>query len=89
MSELLALDSTTKIVVITGQGEKEIALQAIGTGAYDFLGKPLDMDELKFLLKRCFHVARLEREYREMQGTIQGDAFEGMLGTSTAMQNCF
>jgi len=89
LSELLALDSTTKVVVITGQGEKEIALQAIGTGAYDFLGKPLDMDELKYLLKRCFHVARLEREYREMQGRIQGDSFEGLLGTNPSMQNVF
>ena len=32
-----------KIIVITGQGEKETALQAIGAGAYDFLGKPLDV----------------------------------------------
>jgi two-component system NtrC family response regulator len=89
LSELVALDSTVKVVVITGQGEKEIALQAIGTGAYDFLGKPLEMDELKFLLKRCFHVARLEREYRDMQERVQGDSFEGLLGTSTPMQAVF
>jgi len=89
LSELLALDSTTKIVVITGQGEKEIALQAIGTGAYDFLGKPLDMDELKFLLKRSFHVTRLERGYRELQERLEGGAFEGFLGTSAPMQAVF
>jgi two-component system, NtrC family, response regulator len=89
LSELVALDSTVKVVVITGQGEKEIALQAIGTGAYDFLGKPLEMDELKFLLKRCFHVAKLEREYRDMQERVQGDSFEGLLGTSTPMQAVF
>ena len=70
------------MVVITGQGEKEVALRAIGAGAYDFLCKPVDTEELKFLLKRCFHVAQLEREYRELQQLIQGDAFEGMLGTS-------
>ena len=89
LSELSALDGSTKIVVITGQGEKEIALQAIGSGAYDFMGKPLDMDELKYLLKRCFNVARLEREYREMQQRIQTDSFEGLLGTSTSMQAVF
>ena len=64
LSELLALDGSAKVVIITGQGEKENALRAIGAGAYDFLGKPVDMEELKFLLKRCFHVAQLEREYR-------------------------
>ncbi len=63
LSELLALDRLAKVIVITGQGEKGIALRAIGGGAYDFLAKPVEMEELKFLLKRCFHVAQLEREY--------------------------
>ncbi len=40
---------------------KTIALRALGGGAYDFLVKPVDMEELKFLLKRCFHVRSLER----------------------------
>ncbi|MGH7995402.1 MAG: PEP-CTERM-box response regulator transcription factor [Opitutaceae bacterium] len=89
LAELSAMDSLAKVVVITGQGEKEIALQAIGNGAYDFLGKPLEMDELKALLKRCFYVSRLEREYREMQERIEGDGFEGLLGTSPSMQAVF
>ena len=89
LSEFTALDRLTKIVVITGQGEKEIALRAIGAGAYDFLCKPVDPEELKFLLKRCFHVAQLEREFRELQQLIQGDAFEGMLGSSLAMRTVF
>jgi two-component system NtrC family response regulator len=89
ISDLLSLDSLAKIVVITGQGEKDIALRAIGAGAYDFLGKPVVMDELKMLLKRCFHVALLEREYREMRAQLQGDGFEGMLGTSARMQIVF
>jgi two-component system NtrC family response regulator len=89
LSELLALDSLAKIIIITGQGEKEIALRAIGTGAYDFLCKPVEMEELKFLLKRCFHIAQLEKEYREMQQLLQGDAFEGMLGTSAPMRTVF
>src|ERR1700677_2522905 len=37
LSELLASDRFAKIVIITGQNEKEIALRAIGAGAYDFL----------------------------------------------------
>ncbi|HEY3755775.1 MAG TPA: PEP-CTERM-box response regulator transcription factor [Opitutaceae bacterium] len=89
LSEIVANDPSAKVVVITGQGEKEIALQAIGAGAYDFLGKPLDMDELKLLLRRCFHVAKLEREYREMHDRIQSDGFEGLLGSSTSMQAVF
>jgi two-component system NtrC family response regulator len=89
LSELLALDRLAKIVIITGQGEKEIALRAIGAGAYDFLIKPVEVEELKLLLKRCFHVAQLEREYREMQQLLPGDGFEGMLGTSSSMRVVF
>ena len=89
LSELLALDHLAKIVVITGQGEKGNALQAVGAGAYDFLTKPVDMDDLKLLLARCFHVAQLEREYRELQHRLPDDAFEGMLGTSRPMLAAF
>ena len=89
LSELLALDRLAKIVIVTGQGEKEIALRAIGAGAYDFLSKPVETEELKFLLKRCFHVAQLEKEFGEMQQLLGGDSFEGMLGSSPSMQPVF
>ena len=89
LSDLLASDRSAKIIIITGQGEKEIALRAIGAGAYDFLNKPVEMAEVKFLLKRCFHVAQLEKEFREMQQLLQGDGFEGMLGTSPAVRTIF
>ncbi len=89
MSELLALDASTKIVIVSGQGEKANALRAIGTGAYDFLGKPVEMDELKLLLKRCFYVAKLEREFRAMQEQMQWESFEGLLGSASPMQIVF
>ena len=89
LSELLAINSLVKVVIISGQGEKENALSAIGSGAYDFLTKPVNMEELKFLLKRSFHTAQLEKEYNEMQKLVRTDAFEGVLGESTAMRSIF
>lgn len=89
LSELLAIDNLAKIVIVSGQGEKANALEAIGSGAYDFLGKPVATDELKLLLKRCFHVATLERQYRDMQKKLSGEAFDGMLGTNARMQSVF
>ena len=88
LSEILSRDSLVKVIIISGQGERENALLAIGAGAYDFLPKPADLEVLKLLLKRAFHVASLEREYREMQ-QLQGETFEGMLGTSQQMQQVF
>ena len=61
LSELLAIDETAKIIIVSGQGEKKNALHAVGAGAYDFLCKPIDPDELKLLLRRCVYLADLER----------------------------
>ncbi len=89
LSDILAIDGAAKVVIITGQGERKVAQQAVGAGAYDFLAKPVEMAEVKLLLKRCFHVANLEREYREIQARLQQDTFEAMLGTSGPMQSVF
>ena len=89
LSDLLALDPQAKVVVISGQGEKKNAVEAVGSGAYDFLCKPVEIDELKLILRRCIHVVELEREYREMQQKLQVDVFEEMLGGSPQMQGVF
>ena len=89
LSELLNEDRSTKVVIVSGQSEKGPALRAIGAGAYDFVGKPVEMDELKLLLKRCFHLAQLEREYQRMQLELRGDTFEGLLGSGARMQSVF
>ena len=78
-----------KIIVITGQNEKDIALSAIGAGAYDFLCKPVDTDELKSLLKRCLYVSQLEREFAELQHFLGSEPFEGILGNSAKMRLVF
>ena len=89
LSELLTLDSTAKVIVVSGQGDKQNALRAVGAGAYDFLCKPVDMDELRLVLQRCVYVAELEREYRALQQSQRVDSFEGMLGASSQMQGVF
>jgi two-component system, NtrC family, response regulator len=89
LSDILAIDSTAKIIVISGQSEKQNAIQAVGAGAYDFLCKPVDVEELKLLLRRCIHVVELEKEYRDLQQTQRAEIFEDMLGTSPQMQAVF
>ncbi len=89
LSELLEVDATAKVIIISGQSEKQNALQAVGEGAYDFLCKPVEMDELKLLLRRCIQVVELEKEYRELQQSQRSDVFEEMLGTSSQMQAAF
>jgi len=89
LNDLLGLDRTAKIIMVTGQGERINALRTVGEGAFDFLSKPVDMDELKIILKRAVHVAQLEREYRQLQQAVASDAFEGMIGIGPRMQAVF
>jgi two-component system, NtrC family, response regulator len=89
LTELLALEPLTKVIVVSGQSEKANALKAIGEGAYDFLTKPVDMEELRLILRRAFHVAQLEREHRELRQTTCMEGFEGMVGNSAPMQELF
>jgi two-component system NtrC family response regulator len=89
LTDLLALDRRAKVIIVSGQADKQNALNAIGQGAYDFLCKPVEMDELRLLLKRCFHVAQLEHEYGEMQERLGTNDFEGMLGNCPAMREVF
>ena len=86
LSELLAFDQAVKVIIVSGQSEKTNALRAVGAGAYDFFTKPVNDEELKVILRRAFHLARLESEYRQMEQLLSRETFEGMLGSSPAMQ---
>jgi two-component system, NtrC family, response regulator len=89
LTELVALDPLAKVIIVSGQSDKENALRAVGTGAYDFLCKPVEMDELKRVLQRCIYVAQLEREYRDIQQGQREEVFEDMVGASPPMQAVF
>jgi two-component system NtrC family response regulator len=89
LDAILTLDPSAKVVILSGQSERENAIKAIGAGAYDFLPKPIDPELLKLLLRRCINVAQLEHEYRELQKSAPVQGFEQMLGASTKMEQVF
>lgn len=89
LAEILEQNSLTKIIVITGREEREHALRAIEDGAYDYFCKPIQMEELKVILRRALHVFQLEYENVELQRRLNADSFEGMLGSSPQMQEVF
>ncbi len=89
LGEMLNSNADAKIIVITGQGERDIAITAIGDGAYDFLCKPIETDEIKIILKRAFYVAELEQQAHALRNQVDDGGFEGMLGASPQMQQVF
>ncbi len=89
LSELVAIDPAAKIIIISGQGERQNAIDAVGAGAYDFLCKPVEIGELKLILQRSIYVSKLECEYRQLQQQVRAGEFEQMVGTSPQMQGVF
>ncbi|MAX15049.1 MAG: PEP-CTERM-box response regulator transcription factor [Sphingobium sp.] len=62
LADMLRIKPDTKIIVASGHGERESALEAIAGGAYDFYQKPVDIHELGLIVRRAFHVQALERD---------------------------
>jgi two-component system NtrC family response regulator len=58
-------------------------------GAADFVTKPVELDELRVILRRALRLHELERKLRQAGPSVGGDGFEGMLGTSPPMRAVF
>ena len=67
LSEILRLKPDTKVIVATGHGARESATRAVAMGAYDFYKKPVDIDELGFIVARAFHLHEIEDENRRLE----------------------
>jgi two-component system NtrC family response regulator len=89
LDEILSENSYAKVIIVTGRGEREHALKAIGQGAYDFFYKPIQIDELRVVLSRAFYISQLEQGYIELQKHLSKASFEEMLGVSPQIQGVF
>ena len=86
LEEILGVEPNTKVVVVTGQDEKENAVKAIGLGAYDFYTKPFEPEIIGLIVNRAYRLMELEQEnQRLLQGTIQ-EPFDGVIACSPQMQ---
>ena len=66
LDEIMAIKPDTKVIVASGHGARESALQAIARGAYDFYQKPLDIDAIGLIVRRAFHLHEIEDENRRL-----------------------
>ncbi len=84
LDEMLKLKPDTKIIVASGHGAKESALQAIAAGAWDFYQKPVDIDELHLIVRRAFHVRDLEQQNKkEQMSDAEGELLLGSIITGS------
>ena len=79
------LDPDLPVIMISGHGNIETAVNAIKRGAYDFLEKPFKSDRLLLVVQRALEAANLKRENRRLR--TQSLAPEGFIGRSVAAQS--
>lgn len=85
LEEILSLSPSTKVIVVTGNDERENAVKAIAKGAYDFYQKPVDSEVLGLLVERAYHLYELENENRKLLLQTSSSPIEGIIATSPQM----
>ncbi|MFQ3547203.1 MAG: sigma-54 dependent transcriptional regulator [Termitinemataceae bacterium] len=78
------------VIVLTGHGTVETAVEAMRNGAYDFLTKPLNLDRLSLLVKRALQNRELVLQHRRLEEELERNkTFEMFIGNSPAMRKIF
>ncbi len=78
------------VIMMTAYGSEKIAVEAMKAGAYDYLVKPFDNDEVRIILQQALEQAALRREVRQLRERCEAAfRFERMIGSSPAMQRVF
>jgi len=84
LKEILSIAPQTKVIVVTGNADRDNALHAVRYGAYDFYQKPIDIDILKLIIDRAFRIAVLEVENRRLTTLAEQSPIEGIIAADEA-----
>src|SRR5262249_39833841 len=85
LDEILRIAPETKVIVVTGNGERKNALKAVAAGAYDFCEKPVEIEVLRTIIERGLNLHRLEDENRRLSATPARSPIERIVTTNEAM----
>ena len=84
------LSPTTEVVVVTGFASAETAVSAMKEGAFDYITKPVNFEELKIVLNKALEKQQLLSENVYLRKQLQGRfEFSNIIGTSSAMKAVF
>ncbi len=80
----------TKVIMVTGNDNRQVALEAIAKGAFDYYTKPVNVDELKIIFHRAARLRQLEEENLRLSEELSRKfKFEDMVGNSSVMEDVF
>lgn len=78
------------VIVLTGHGSIDAAVDAMRNGAYDFLTKPLNLDQLSMIVKRALEARELSLQHNQLKKEVESaHTFDKIIGKSAEMQKVF
>lgn len=81
---------TVQVIILTGHGTIETAVQAMRDGAFDFLTKPVNLDRLSLLVRRALSTRELVLQHRALQDELNKHRnFSNIIGKSTELKQVF
>lgn len=84
------LDHDLPVILMTAYGTIETAVKAMKQGAYDYILKPFELEEMNVLVEKALKHTRLVRENRSLKEELQGRyEFQNIVGRSRSMQDVF
>jgi two-component system NtrC family response regulator len=90
LDEILHAAPTTRVIVVTGNADRENALKAVQLGAFDYHLKPIDLETLTVMLRRAAYLHALETESdRHARAVESAISFEDILGNTPSMKEIF
>lgn len=88
LEQMRERNSATRIIVITGFDSRDYARKAVEMGAHDFFLKPINLDELKVMIRRAFHIHELKfEEFRKPSAKKPTTRPAGIIGESPAIRD--
>ena len=90
LQQVKELHPEIDIIMVTGLSEIQTAVKAMKLGAFDYLSKPFDPDELKLVVERALERRKLLQENQHLKNQVARKyRFENIIGSSAAMQAVF
>ncbi|MGD9615221.1 MAG: PEP-CTERM-box response regulator transcription factor [Alphaproteobacteria bacterium] len=87
LAAIRELSPTTKVIIATGQTDRQYALRAIELGAYDFYEKPIEPDVLRLIVGRARNLFDLEAENARLAEARYASPIAGIIGSSPQIQS--
>lgn len=85
IDQILSIAPNVKVIVVSGNDDRQNAVNAVASGAYDFYQKPIDVNILGHIINRAFHLYELEEENRLLLLKQSDKPVEGVMGSSPQM----